>query len=61
MFRWHLPPALALACARGLGCGVAWQSWLLADSSVWCVVLLFGWCLVDGESGEPVGAEDAES
>ena len=28
---------------------------------VWCVVLLFGWCLVDGESGEPVGAEDAEA
>lgn len=32
-----------------------------AGVAVWCVVLLFGWCLVDGESGEPVGAEDSEA
>lgn len=36
----HLPPALALTSAQGLGCGVAGQAWLLAGSSFCCVVLL---------------------
>lgn len=57
----HLPPALALTSAQGLGCGVAGQAWLLAGSSFCCVVLLFGRCLVDGESSELVGAEDSEA
>ena len=29
--------------------------------SFWCVVLLFRWCLIDGELGEPVGAGDSEA